>query len=303
MAFQCSVDIPKVSGLEDQHLTVGREFFLTCKGDWPKNLNQDNLSFIGDVNFKYQLRLLSFEFRSPEAADLKVTSYLAGQHRLPKVVLTDGSQQIELGPVEFQVQSVIQPGEKAEPYGPFGPAVIPIPALYWIFLLAVLGAMGSLIGLRIWRFNQRRAMLERLKEHDSALNPLQEFHQSMRKLQRANPVFYGKEATAEELRQGIEELARMFKVYVSRRLRVPAFEWTERLILKDIRRYHLYVYDEYSRKIHDLFNEFRKAQHSSTKLHEKDVSQLADSVRKALEGIENLMNKEDVAEKKARGRR
>jgi len=297
-AIQCSVDIPKVSGLEDQQLTVGRVFYLNCTGDWPKTLKQDQLHFEGDANLKYQVKLLKFEFRSPTEADLQVTSYLAAKHQLPNLILTDGEQKVELGPVQFQVQSILPPqdkGEKVEPYGPFGPATIPVPALYWLVLVGAIAFVGILVGLKIWRFNQRRSMLERLKQHDSALSPLQEFHQSMRKLQRANPVFYGKEASREELRQGVEELSRMFKVYISRRLRVPAFEWNERLIVKDIRDYHPHIFAEYSRRIHELFREFKKAQDHSQKLHEKDVSQLAEALRRVLEGVEKLMSQEETA--------
>lgn len=298
--IQCSVDIPKVSGLEDQQLTVGREFFLTCKGDWPKDLHQEALKFSGDENLKYQIKLLGFEFRSPEEADLKVTSHVAAQHRFPKLVLTDGVQNIELEGVQFQVHSVLPSqnaaeAQKVEPFGPFGPATIPVPLHYWLALVGGIALVAVLVGLRIWRFNQRREMLLRLKEHDAALSPLLEFHQSMRKLQRANSVFYGKEAEIEELRQGVHELSRMFKVYVSRRLKVPAFEWNERLIVKDIRQYHPAVYAEHSKKIHTLFSEFRKAENADVKISAHDVRQMADVLRKTLEGIEQLMSQEETA--------
>jgi hypothetical protein len=289
--IQCKVDIPKIPGLDDQTVTVGREFYLNCAGDWPKNLLTEKVSFEGDENFKYQLKLLHFEFRSPPEADLTVTSYLAGPHKLANVILTDGAQKVELGPVDFEVKSVIEAkqGEKVEPFGPMGPATIPIPLVYWLGVIGVLCAFALVVGLRVWRYNQRRAMLEKLKQHESALSPLQEFHQSMRQLQRANTVFYGGSASPEVIRQGMEELSRMFKVYVSRRFSVPAFEWNERLILADIRKYHPLVYADYSRKIHDLFLEFKKAQVSDQKLQEKDVTQLAEATRKVIEAVERRL--------------
>jgi hypothetical protein len=300
--IQCKVDIPKLPGLDDASLTVGREFYLNCTGEWPKDLQQDKLSFSGDENLKYQIKLLGFEFRTPNDADLKVVSYLPGEHKLPNLVLTDGAQKLELGPVEFQLQSVIQQGEKVEPFGPMGPATIPVPLFYWIFILAVVVFLGLAGALRVWRYQQRRAMLLRLKQHESALTPLQEFHQSMRKLQRVNPAFYDREATAEEFRQGLDELSRMFKMYVSRRLSVPAFEWNERLILADLRRYHPQIFTDYSRKIRDLFGEFKKAEGANAKLHSKDVVQLSESLRKVLENIEKSLNA--VVESDARrGRR
>lgn len=304
-AVQCNLDIPKVPGLEDQQLTVGREFYLICKGDWPKTLKQESLNFTVDTpgaeHLKYQIRLLEFAFRSPEDVDLKVTSYLAAQHQFPNLILTDGEQKVDLGRVEFSVQSVLpppQPGqEKVEPFGPLGPATIAVPVLYWAILLAALVLTGTLAALKIWRHSQRREMLLRLKEHDSALSPLQEFHQNMRRLQRANPAFFGKEASAEELRQGMMELSRMFKLFVSRRLKVPAFEWNARLIVHDIRQYHFFIYKEYAKKIHGLFSEFHKAESAQAKLSSRDVSQLAESLRKTVEGIENLMLQEQKSRK------
>ncbi|MBC7372251.1 MAG: hypothetical protein H7326_11835 [Bdellovibrionaceae bacterium] len=298
--IQCKIDIPKVSGLDDGVLTVGREFYLNCEGEWPRTLVQEKLHFEAPPEQKYVLRLMKFEFRTPTQADLTVTSYIAGDVKIPNLILTDDTQKLELGPVDFQVKSVIKQGEKVEAFGPIGPATIGIPFLYWILLLATIGIVIFAIVLRVWRASQRRAMLERLKQHDSALTPIQEFHGSMRKLQRANPVFYGKDATSEELRAGIEELARMFKVYISRRLSVPAFEWSERLILNDIRRYHAEIHAENSRKIHDLFTEFKKAQGSTEKLNGKDVTQLSESLRKNIEAIERQLNAEPTGKRGSR---
>jgi hypothetical protein len=294
-AIQCKVDIPAVTGLQDSQLTVGREFFLNCSGDWPRTFKPDyaRLEPVAE-GAKYELKLLGFEFRTPTEADLKVTSYLAGPHRFPNLVVTDGALRVELGNVQFQVQSVLPTdGEKVEPYGPIGPAQIPIPLLYWLFLLGVLLFVAGFVGLRIWRYQQRKAMLERLKKHDLALSPIQQFHQSMRRLQRENPAFYGKEATPEELRAGVDELVRMFKVYLSRRLRVPAFEWNERLVLNDIRRYHRALFEESSKKIRDLFEEFKKAGVASQSLKSRDVIQLSETLRKTLEGLERFLDSEE----------
>ncbi len=312
-AIECNVDIPNVSGLVDHQLTVGREFYLVCKGEWPKGFKQESLRFIGDENLKYQIKFLGFEFRSPEVAEIKVTSYVPAKHQFPQLILTDGEQKVELStvqtPLQYAVQSVLEPQrqggatgqqEKIEAFGPMGPATIAVPVLYWLVLLGIFVVVGVLAVLKAWRYHQRREMLLGLKDHESALSPLQEFHQNMRRLRRENPVFYGMEATPEELRQGVAELSRMFKVFVSRRLKVPAFEWNERLIIKDIHRYHFLIYEEYSRKIQALFLEFRKAEGANAKLSANDVSQLAEGLRKTLEGIENLMNREQTVQRRKR---
>jgi len=308
--MQCNLDIPKISGLEDNQLTVGREFYLICKGDWPKDLIQEKLHFSGDETMKYALKMRGFEFRSPEEADIKVVSYLAGKVQIPQLILTDGVKTVDLGQHAFQVESVLpkpeaggglMPGQEQQqqpkPFGPVGPATIPVPILYWLVLVGAVVFVVMVVALRSWRFNQRRAMLQRLKEHDVAISPMQELHQSMRKLQRANAVFYGKEASEAELQEATKELSRMLKVYVSRRLSVPAFEWSERLILNDIRKYHPPVFAEYGTKLRTLFTEFKKAESPQAKLTANDVSQLAVSLRKTLEGVERVLN-QAVTEKK-----
>lgn len=311
--MQCNLDIPKISGLEDNQLTVGREFYLNCKGDWPKDLVQEKLQFAGDANMKYMLKVMGFEFRSPEEADIKVVSYVAAKVQIPQLVITDGVKSVELGQVAFQVETVLpkpdaaggmMPGQeqqaKPEPFGPFGPATIPVPMLYWFALLGSIAFVALVVSLRVWRMNQRREMLLRLKEHDVALSPMQEFHQAMRKLQRGNAAFYGKEASETELREATKELSRMLKVFLSRRLRVPAFEWGERLILNDIRSYHAVVFAEYGTKLRALLTEFKKAESANAKLAVHDVSQLSESLRKTLEGVEALLNREESAKKGSR---
>ena len=162
--MQCNLDIPKISGLEDNQLTVGREFYLNCKGDWPKDLVQEKLQFAGDANMKYTLKVVGFEFRSPEEADIKVVSYVAAKVQIPQLVITDGVKNVELGQVAFQVESVLpkpdaaaggmMPGQqqqpqKPEPFGPFGPATIPVPMLYWFALLGSIAFVALVIFLRL----------------------------------------------------------------------------------------------------------------------------------------------------------
>jgi hypothetical protein len=298
--IECKVDIPPVRGLEDSTLTVGRVFYLNCSGDWPSGLKIEALHFVNvdplhaDA-FKYEIKLLKFEFRSPHEADLQVTSHLTGVHQFRSLLLTDGTTQVDLGTIQYQVQSVIAKDQaKVEPYGPIGPANIPVPPLYWLSIVVLVTAGLLTLGYRFWRFRQRKAMLERLKQHDVALSPLQEFHQSMRRLQRANAVFYGKEASVTELQEGLQELTRMFKKYLSRRLKIPAFEWGDRLIMKDLRRYHRALYLEHGRKLQDLLQEFKKAEGTPAQLRAEDITQLAERLRKTLETTDRFVADTDT---------
>ncbi|WII70548.1 hypothetical protein QJS83_08770 [Bdellovibrio sp. 22V] len=293
-AVQCKVETPSVQGLNDNQLTVGREFLLVCDGEFPKDLAQEKLHFILKPEEKYQIHLLGFEFRSPTTADLKVTAYKAGNFQYPDLQLSDGTTTLALGPVQYQVQSVLpppNPGEpptKQEPFGPIGPAEIGVPMLYWAILAGVIGLFVLLCVSKIYRIVQRRNMLERLKEHDSALTPLNQFHQSLRRLQRQNKVFFGVPAAQEEVQEVLQETNKMLRLYLTRKYRLPAMEWSDRLILKDIKKYHHSVYVEYGDELRKLLNEYHRGFQDKDQVKEQDVLNLTKHCRILLEKMERM---------------
>ncbi|MFV8258890.1 hypothetical protein ACNQKP_13870 [Bdellovibrio bacteriovorus] len=294
--IQCKAEIPAVEGLKDNELTVGREFLLVCDGEFPRDLQQEKLHFVLKPEQKYQIKLLGFEFRSPTLADIKATAYTAGNIPFENLQLSDGVQTLDLGPIQYGVTSVLppppqNPGEqpvKQEPYGPIGPASIGVPMLYWGILAAFLGVIALIAITKIYRVIQRRNMLERLREHDSALTPLSEFHQNYRRLQRANPVFFGKDAKKEEIEQVLVETNKMFKLFLTRQFRVPALEWSERLVIKDIKKYHRNVYVEAGEGLLKLFHEYQHAFADKQNLSSSDVLNLATHCRTLVEKMERV---------------
>lgn len=293
-AIQCNTEIPAIEGLKDQELTVGREFLLACEGEFPRDLQQDKLQLVLKPEHKYVLHLLGFEFRTPTVADVRVTSYVAGQFRFEDLQMTDGVQAISLGPVQLQVESVLPPPEAGqaaapqEPYGPIGPASMAVPVLYWAILASVLGLVALLVISKVYRIIQRKNMLERLRDHDSALTPLTEFHQSFRRLQRSNTVFFGKDASRAEIEEVLVETHKMFKLFLTRQFRVPAFEWSERLVMKDIKKYHRDVYVESGEALAKLFHEYAHAFKDKAQLTSTDVLNLATHCRILVEKMERV---------------
>ncbi|MGZ3772748.1 MAG: hypothetical protein ACXVCY_15825 [Pseudobdellovibrionaceae bacterium] len=291
--IQCKIEIPSLEGLRENELTVGREFLLGCDGDFPKNLVQEKLSFVLKPEQKYQIQLLGFEFRSQTRADLKVTAYKAGPAQFQDLQLTDGTQTLSLGPIQYTVQSVIQPSSgqqqaKQEPYGPIGPASMSVPVFYW----AILGGICSLVVLffvaKIYRYVQRRNILERLKEHDSAQSPLAQFHQSLRRLQRTNTVFFGGKAEKSHITECLDETYKMLKLYLTRRFQVPAMEWSHRLVLKDIKKYHPKIYQEHSAELEKLFKEYHRGIQDKENLKEDDVLVITKHCRVLVEKMERI---------------
>lgn len=290
---QCQVDIPKVEGLKDQELTVGREFFLICKGEWPKDLIQEKLYLVFPEAQKYQIQLLGFEFRTTEEADLKVTSHKAVPVHFENLQISDGQQTVNLGKVDYQVQTVIErpqdPSQKVEAYGALGPASIPIPLVYVIAIALVVAGIGGWLTVRVYRYSQRRRLLAKLKEHDSALSPLNQYHQSMRRLHRDNTVFFGHHKTVEgHVLAAFEELSAMFYLFLTRELHVPAFDWSPSLILSNVKKYHSEVYQEMSLDLKKLLREYASAAKNKNSLSEKDIVVLSEQTRRLVERLDRV---------------
>lgn len=293
-AIQCKMEIPAIQGLNDNELTVGREFLLVCEGEFPRTLVQEKLHFVLRPQEKYQIQLLGFEFRTPTQADLKVTAYRAGQSQFQDLQVTDGTEVLSLGPIQYVVQSVLpkpepgQPQAKQEPFGPIGPASLGVPMLYWAILAGVVGLAALIFVVRVVRVVQRRSMLARLREHDSALSPMSQFHQSFRRLQRVNTVFFGGQADPEHIKQCLDETSAMFRLFLTRKYQVPALEWNDRLILKDIKKYYPQVFAEYSEDLKKLLKEYARGFEDKDRLKERDVLNIATNTRLLVEKLERV---------------
>ncbi|UOF01387.1 hypothetical protein [Bdellovibrio reynosensis] len=292
--IQCKVEVPAVEGLNENEITVGREILLACEGEFPKNLDQEKLHFVLKPEMKYKIHLLKFEFRSSTAADITATAYKAGEIQIDDLQLSDGTQTLSLGAIQYGVQSVLPkqapgaPEVKQEPFGPFGPAQLSVPMLYWAMLAAFIGLVILLVVAKIYRVVQRRNMLQRLKEHDSALSPLAQFHQSFRKLQRINSVFFGVAASKEDIQTCLEDTNKMLKLFLTRRYQVPALEWNDRLILKDLKKHHPKVHQHFGDDLKKLLNEYSRGFQDKENLKEQDVLNIATSTRHLVEEMERM---------------
>lgn len=300
VSVQCKFEIPKVEGLKDNEMTVGREALVTCEGEFPKNLQVDKLHFVETAEQKYLIKLLKARMESPSKAVFVVTGYKAGNIEWPDLQMTDGTETFSLGRIEYFMQTSIPKPEgvdaggaqqaqaKIEPYGPIGPAELSVPHLYWVILVAVLGLIIAGIVFKVIRVIQRRNMIERLKEHDSALSPISQFHQSMRKVQRSNPAFFSGQTTADDISKAMEEMRHMLRLYITRKYQIPALEWSARLIAKDIKKHHRKVYAECGKDMQDLIKEYQHAFENKQNVTASDVVNLSKRTRNLVETMESL---------------
>lgn len=295
----CQTQIPDVPGLEPNDLTVGRVFDLECTGPWPADVQPDRLRVFTEKTDKpggprddLMLKILDGKAVAKDTIQFKVTSYVAGKVQIPALVLTDGARKFQAGPLNFEVRSVLDPQQpKQEPYGPFGPLSMSIPLSWWIGLLVFILCLLGLLLTRVRRRLQRRGLLRRLKEHDSALSPSAEFYNRMRRLRREHGLFAGFAARPGEAAEVTKELEAMFRVYFMREFRVPALEWNDKALLRAFRHEHKMFFDEVGADIQKLFKEFGAAK-ASAKVDAKDAIQLSDATRTIVERIEKRQTKE-----------
>lgn len=294
-ALSCQVDIPQVSGLADQSLSVGREFYLVCHGEFPANLNLDHLSFELSPSDKYSLKLLGFEKRNPTQADLKVTSYLVGGHQLKNLILTDGSLKIDLGDVQFQVASIQDPARpRQEPYGPMGPLALRWPLSYWLILAALVGMVILIAGLRIWRKIQRQRWLSECRSYDHAMGPMSQAQAELRKIYKKYSFLWDeKEAlpTVEIQKNYLEELRKIIQIYLIRRFQVRAL-LSDRVCLTDFKKYHRHVFAEFQNEFQTWQKEMQLSLNPKADLKIKDLRQLYLESRKLIDLMDDCVSGE-----------
>ena len=294
MILNCEVVIPRVEGLEDGVLTVGRVFSLDCKstedllGDFAKS----QLELAAEQ--KYALNLLKVQSTNPKQIVLDVTSYKAGEWKFEKVFLKQEAQSVELHIPPLVVKTVIEQSqqEKPESFGPIGP--LKIPWLYICVLLVIVLYIIGVIVLKVRRYSQRKALLAHLQDFETAMAPLQQFHASSRKWQRDYTFFHSLQGSDEELKTVLQDMDRLVRVYFIRKYQIPAHQWGRKLILKELKKEHRSVYNTHSDLIQKWFLEIERALSGTAQRKAEDVIQLNSQARKLLEKLDHQDRSEKV---------
>lgn len=286
---ECRLEIPKVEGLEDNVLTVGREFFLDCRGEFQKIERLDDWKFsFSDPQMSLGLHLLRSEFVTKENIKFVVTSYRPGPHSFSPLQLKKSEDVIDLGKVNFEVQSVIQAQEAT--VEPFGPMAIGMgwPMKIWAALGLIVVLLAVLVFVKLRRHMQKKTLLEELSRHDSSATPLAEVHQHYRKWRREHAFFYSPDLNPPpvEINQVLAEVNQAFRIYLIRAFKIPALQWSDRLILRELKKYHRVVYDLHGKNINKFLIEIEKAKTAGEKLKDQDVVQLTENLRILAESLD-----------------
>lgn len=218
--LNCQMNVPDVSGLNANEITVGRHFLIHCQGQWDKAFDLTQAKLVLDPKDQYILKLFKAEARDTESFDLDVTAYIAGKVDIPNLEMSDGERQLQLGQMQFEVQSVlpkpeaqkqgsVQPSEQPKPYGyVFGQMQWPL-----LYTLIAFGFVFLSIIYLIWKA-MRRQKLKNLQAHirsyDSAQDPEQQFYKTLRQLEKKD--------------YPLVDLTKACRVYILRQYQLPVFD-------------------------------------------------------------------------------
>lgn len=271
-------------------LTVGSKFGMKCHGDIAVQWDQSplQLTFPKD-EMQYTLAILKTVRQDPNDVQFVVTAYKPGNHNPDYIrVLQDkgvpGEHGFEADKPAWAVKSVLDPQKPPQPYGPYGPWSLHLPLWFVISIIIAIVLVIWMVARRIRKYIQRKRMLEDLKRHTTALQPLHQFYRDARQIRRR---LHNVKQEA-ELKEISSELNRDFRLFVLRKFQIPTLNWSDGEILRDLRRRHRKTYKTAADPLRKTLRELGKLT-SREKVNSADIEQLH---RMSIDTAEKLDAKE-----------
>lgn len=270
--------------------TVGDTYLLSCQGTVVEERFSDKTQVIfEDDSLAYSLYVLEVLYADYDRAQFLVTGYKPTAEPIrPTFILSDGQTQVQVENLSWSVQTVIDSQESmhVEPYPPYGPFWLSLPMGYWLAIVLFFTVLLFFFGRFLWRWNQRKKLLDKLTHQSTALEPYHQFNKEWRALMRkySSPVLQSKEEE-KKLLFYVERLDQSVRSYLMYQFKVPAMEWTSNMILKDIKKYHKKIYRQCETSLKMLLRELDKAKHDPSRLNSSDCEQLFSLSRKVADEL------------------
>lgn len=293
--MKCEVEIPSETPYGQKYdraeLTVGREFYFQCQGDFSKADLSDEGA--GSQSFKllqpdpedqFSLKILDLRKNSDEAITLTVTSYRPGSITVPEFSFQIGEtiHKSEV-PLQFQVASLVQEesqkGVKVEPYGAFGPLVMVWPLWLWIGIALLMALIFGGAGYAIFKKRQRRKLLAKTS-FQASLDPLIEFEKKIRQMQNVHEA---------NLTEKLSDLDTAWRIYWTRKFQFPALYWSELRLLQEFRLKHPSYDKEQQKNLENFLSEMKKVRKNEIKPNLHEFDQLLRRCRQTIESIDHHM--------------
>lgn len=271
---------PGASITDQNPVTVGEKFLLVCEGGGVE-LNQAKLSLELPKKARYALRILETRGLEAGRGEFVVTTWVGQSVSFPTLILTDGSNRVDLGPLAINTKSSI-PEEKQkepQPYDPYGPVKLGLPVTVWILIAIVLCLIGAWAAWLASRLLKRKRLKTLLAKNQIALTPFNQFNKDLRRIVRAG---------SGDLPASIKDLRESFRWYLTRDLVIPATTESTPRILKEIGRKHPKILKSQKRDLSLALNELDKAATSPESTSETDLVQLTDLCRTLADRIQRL---------------
>lgn len=266
-------------------ITVGEKLTLDCEGT-TQGLNQETLT-IKDAQLSNEipvLSLLSIEKFEEQKSQYTVTTYRVGDHVSDSVVFYDGKNKVTLKGFEWKVESVLKqdPLNPPQPVGAYPMWSMSYPIWFWIAVAILLAAIIGIPYAQFKKIENRKKAFDDLKNLETALNPLDSFFKSMRRMEKALDVDHVSP-------NGFaDQLDKDFRVYLSRSLYFPAHLWTISQIFKEIRKKYPKLYRDHKDDLSKYFAEFTR---TKANIQKKDCLYLLGRAQKLAEDIDTALAK------------
>lgn len=282
-------DVEPIVALESLH--VGDRFLIHCKGEFVEGFakEQASLAFLAEEQ-AYTLKLLNLRTFENTEFWAEATSYKPGEHKFQGLVVTDSLQNIALkGEKPIVVKSVLAQQQQANPEAQkiafLGPFPLALPIWLWILIFVVLFAVVGWI----WRFvdkrMQKRRLLERLSQHNTALTPFHQFHKEIRSHLRNHT---GPTASLSTPTQFVNDVDKSFRMFLVREFLIPAMEWKTASVMSELKSNHKRTYRYAGPQVRKLLVELERAREAGDKNGYEDCEQLVEMSRRVVEQIKKM---------------
>ena len=228
-SVHCKVFIPKVEGLEEEVLSVGRHFTLKCSGEWSKEFDFSQAAFVAEGINPLQLKVFASQAVDIESFEIDATVYAPMSIQSGSVMLSDSKNQILLNHDQIKIESIQSAtesnGAQAGPPKPYGFFIgkMDWPLFYGIVVASMIAVVVGLILIGVNRRRYWRKLELGLREYDSPLAPDSQAYRTLRVIEKSIRQL-DKNTDQKIVSETHSQLQNCIYLYILRRYQVPIFQ-------------------------------------------------------------------------------